>query len=192
MLKPIFTFLAASLLLVGTASAETVKLALIDPLTGPMAAAGQPAFEHPKYEAKRTNPHGGPNGQCPGNAGPGPALLQPRRRVEHDTPHTHSAGLRHEKSRAECLAGPGAAQNKGVPDAWLIGPAPRFVKVEPVEAGGHGREGRDRLAPWAGLGSAPRPCLVKRCKFREIVRRNDPVTDPVLSLIHIRRCRRAN
>ena len=63
MLKPIFTFLAASLLLVGTASAETVKLALIDPLTGPMAAAGQPAFEHLKYEAKRINANGGLNGQ---------------------------------------------------------------------------------------------------------------------------------
>jgi len=63
MLKPIFTFLAASLLMVGTASAETVKLALIDPLTGPMAAAGQPAFEHLKYEAKRINADGGLNGQ---------------------------------------------------------------------------------------------------------------------------------
>lgn len=62
MLKSVFTFLAASLLLVGTASAETVKLALIDPLTGPMAAAGQPAFEHLKYAADRINANGGLNG----------------------------------------------------------------------------------------------------------------------------------
>ena len=60
MLKSFFTLIAASLLLVGTASAaETVKLALIDPLTGPMAGAGQPALEHLKFEAKRINANGG-------------------------------------------------------------------------------------------------------------------------------------
>ncbi|MBF1801247.1 branched-chain amino acid ABC transporter substrate-binding protein [Alloalcanivorax profundimaris] len=64
MLKSLFTFITASLLLVGTAgAAETVKLALIDPLTGPMAGAGQPAFEHLKFEAKRINANGGINGK---------------------------------------------------------------------------------------------------------------------------------
>ena len=58
MLKPVRTLVTASLLLAGSAvsAAETVKLALIDPLTGPMAAAGQPAFEHLKLEAERINP----------------------------------------------------------------------------------------------------------------------------------------
>src|SRR5690606_20431218 len=58
------TLVTASLLLAGSAvsAAETVKLALIDPLTGPMAAAGQPAFEHLKLEAERINANGGLNG----------------------------------------------------------------------------------------------------------------------------------
>ena len=59
-MKSFFTLIAASLLLVQTAgAAETVKLALIDPLTGPMAGAGQPALEHLKFEAKRINANGG-------------------------------------------------------------------------------------------------------------------------------------
>ncbi|ARB45302.1 branched-chain amino acid ABC transporter substrate-binding protein [Alloalcanivorax xenomutans] len=64
MLKSVRTLVTASLLLAGTAAsaAETVKLALIDPLTGPMAAAGQPAFEHLKLEAERINANGGLNG----------------------------------------------------------------------------------------------------------------------------------
>ncbi|WOA32970.1 branched-chain amino acid ABC transporter substrate-binding protein [Alloalcanivorax xenomutans] len=64
MLKPVRTLVTASLLLAGSAvsAAETVKLALIDPLTGPMAAAGQPAFEHLKLEAERINANGGLNG----------------------------------------------------------------------------------------------------------------------------------
>ena len=62
MLKSIFTFLAASVLLVSTANAETVKLALIDPLSGAMAGAGQPALSHMQFEAERLNAKGGLNG----------------------------------------------------------------------------------------------------------------------------------
>jgi len=53
-----------STLLMATAAqaAEPVKIALIDPLSGPMAAAGQPAYEHLKFAAERINANGGMNG----------------------------------------------------------------------------------------------------------------------------------
>lgn len=53
---------AATVLLVGTASADTVRIALIDPLTGPMAAAGQSALDHLKFHAEKINANGGING----------------------------------------------------------------------------------------------------------------------------------
>lgn len=62
MLKFIFTFFAALMLLATTATAETVKLALIDPLSGAMAGAGQPALAHMQFELERINANGGFNG----------------------------------------------------------------------------------------------------------------------------------
>ena len=60
------TFLAGvvSTLLLATAAqaAEPIKIALIDPLSGPMASAGQPAYEHLKFAAERINANGGMNG----------------------------------------------------------------------------------------------------------------------------------
>jgi branched-chain amino acid transport system substrate-binding protein len=53
---------AAAALLVGTASADTVRIALIDPLTGPMAAAGQSALDHLNFHAEKINANGGING----------------------------------------------------------------------------------------------------------------------------------
>ena len=62
MLKPLLSMVAATVLLVGTASADTVRIALIDPLTGPMAAAGQSALDHLKFHAEKINENGGING----------------------------------------------------------------------------------------------------------------------------------
>ena len=62
MLKPLLSMVAATVLLVGTASADTVRIALIDPLTGPMAAAGQSALDHLKFHAEKINANGGING----------------------------------------------------------------------------------------------------------------------------------
>ena len=62
MLKPFLSIIAATVLLVGTASADTVRVALIDPLTGPMAAAGQSALDHLKFHAEKINEAGGING----------------------------------------------------------------------------------------------------------------------------------
>ena len=62
MLKSLLSMVAATVLLVGTASADTVRIALIDPLTGPMAAAGQSALDHLKFHAEKINANGGING----------------------------------------------------------------------------------------------------------------------------------
>ena len=62
MLKPLLSMVAAAALLVGTASADTVRIALIDPLTGPMAAAGQSALDHLNFHAEKINANGGING----------------------------------------------------------------------------------------------------------------------------------
>ena len=62
MLKSLLSMVAATVLLVGTASADTVRIALIDPLTGPMAAAGQSALDHLKFHAEKINENGGING----------------------------------------------------------------------------------------------------------------------------------
>jgi len=62
MLKPLLSMVAATVLLVGTASADTVRIALIDPLTGPMAAAGQSALDHLNFHAEKINANGGING----------------------------------------------------------------------------------------------------------------------------------
>jgi|TARA_R100001143_G_scaffold13369_1_gene15031 branched-chain amino acid transport system substrate-binding protein len=62
MLKPLISMVAATVLLAGTASADTVRVALIDPLTGPMAAAGQSALDHLNFHAEKINANGGING----------------------------------------------------------------------------------------------------------------------------------
>ncbi|MEQ8260358.1 MAG: branched-chain amino acid ABC transporter substrate-binding protein [Alcanivorax sp.] len=62
MLKPLLSMVAATVLLVGAASADTVRIALIDPLTGPMAAAGQSALDHLNFHAEKINANGGING----------------------------------------------------------------------------------------------------------------------------------
>mgnify|MGYP002701053634 CR=1 FL=1 len=71
MLKPLLSMVAATVLLVGTASADTVRIALIDPLTGPIAASGQSALEHPHFHAETINEHGGITGDNPDSAGTG-------------------------------------------------------------------------------------------------------------------------
>lgn len=66
MLKTFFISLAASLLmLAGAASAADkapVKMAIIDPLSGPMASVGQPALAQLQFDAARVNKEGGING----------------------------------------------------------------------------------------------------------------------------------
>ncbi|MCC4310215.1 branched-chain amino acid ABC transporter substrate-binding protein [Alcanivorax marinus] len=62
MLKTLLSTLATTVLLVGTVSADTVRIALIDPLTGPMAAAGQSALDHLNFHARTINANGGING----------------------------------------------------------------------------------------------------------------------------------
>jgi len=58
--------LAATLVLLsftGSVLAAPVKIALIDPLTGPMAATGLPLLAHLEFEAERLNAEGGMNGR---------------------------------------------------------------------------------------------------------------------------------
>lgn len=63
MMKTLLAGVVSTLLLATAAqAAEPVKIALIDPLSGPMAAAGQPAYEHLKFAAERINANGGMNG----------------------------------------------------------------------------------------------------------------------------------
>lgn len=66
MLKFVFTSLAASLVLlasaVSAAEPAPIKIAFIDPLSGPMAAVGQPALAQMQFVAKRLNKEGGING----------------------------------------------------------------------------------------------------------------------------------
>ncbi len=62
MLKHLLSMIAATVLLVSTASADTIRIALIDPLTGPMAAAGQSALDHLNFHAEKINANGGING----------------------------------------------------------------------------------------------------------------------------------
>ena len=64
MIRKLLRAATASLLITGAAQAEdTVRIALIDPLTGPMAAAGQSAIEHLKFHAEHINETGGINGK---------------------------------------------------------------------------------------------------------------------------------
>ena len=64
MIRKLLRAATASLLITGAAQAEdTVRIALIDPLTGPMAAAGQSAIEHLKFHAEHINEIGGINGK---------------------------------------------------------------------------------------------------------------------------------
>ncbi len=64
MIRKLLRAATASLLITGVAQAEdTVRIALIDPLTGPMAAAGQSAIEHLKFHAEHINETGGINGK---------------------------------------------------------------------------------------------------------------------------------
>lgn len=62
MWKTAVSAIVISLLMIGTAGAETVKIALIDPLTGPMANTGLPVLAHLEFEAERLNAEGGLNG----------------------------------------------------------------------------------------------------------------------------------
>ncbi|WP_290518973.1 branched-chain amino acid ABC transporter substrate-binding protein [Alcanivorax sp.] len=63
MMKTFLAGVVSTLLLASAAqAAEPVKIALIDPLSGPMASAGQPAYEHLKFAAERINANGGMNG----------------------------------------------------------------------------------------------------------------------------------
>ena len=62
MLKALVSIFTTTVLLAGTASADTVRIALIDPLTGPMAAAGQSAIDHLNFHAETINANGGING----------------------------------------------------------------------------------------------------------------------------------
>ena len=63
MMKTFLAGVVSTLLLATVAqAAEPVKIALIDPLSGPMASAGQPAYEHLKFAAERINDNGGMNG----------------------------------------------------------------------------------------------------------------------------------
>lgn len=62
MIKSFLSTVVATMLLVSTASADTIRIALIDPLTGPMAAAGQSALDHLNFHAEKINANGGING----------------------------------------------------------------------------------------------------------------------------------
>lgn len=67
MLKSLFVSFAATMLMVlaGTAVAADkapIRIALIDPLSGPMAAVGQPALAQLQFDAARLNKEGGING----------------------------------------------------------------------------------------------------------------------------------
>ncbi|KYZ87495.1 branched-chain amino acid ABC transporter substrate-binding protein [Alloalcanivorax xenomutans] len=53
---------AALMMMAGPLLAAPVKIALIDPLTGPMASTGLPVLEHLRFDARRLNANGGFNG----------------------------------------------------------------------------------------------------------------------------------
>ncbi|WP_239549712.1 branched-chain amino acid ABC transporter substrate-binding protein [Alloalcanivorax marinus] len=57
-----FSFLFSATTQAAPADKEPVTIAIIDPLTGPMAGVGLPLVAHMKFEAERLNAEGGMNG----------------------------------------------------------------------------------------------------------------------------------